>query len=120
MKVIDIKPLSTNALYNGRRWKTEDYRQYEAIIRLKLRNTKLVLNEKCQIFLYLEMGVSSKGADLTNTVKGFEDIISKIFKFNDNRVYQSYLKKVIVPKGAEYIKFDILDESKVNIKIEYL
>lgn len=118
---LKIKPLSTNALYTGRRWKTDEYRKYSRLIHAELnsRKTRLIVDDKAKLFLLMIVGVSNAGADLTNTVKGFEDIISKHYGFNDNRTLRSYLVKEKVKKGKEFIEFNIFDNSKIDVHIVY-
>lgn len=118
-KRIQVKPLSTNALYTGRRWKTQEYRNYNQLVLFHLKNTKLTLKEGSKVFLYIKVGVSYSGADLTNTVKGFEDIISKRYGFNDNRNFRTFLEKEVVKKGEEYIEFNIFENELIDIHITY-
>jgi Holliday junction resolvase RusA-like endonuclease len=54
-----------------------------------------------------EFGFSSKASDIDNPTKQITDILSKRYKFNDNQVYEMNLKKTIVPKGKEFIKWKI-------------
>ena len=44
---------------------------------------------------------------LKTRIKNFVDILSKKYHFNDSLIYRGIIEKVIVPKGKEYIKFEI-------------
>lgn len=52
-------------------------------------------------------GFSTKAADIDNPVKPFLDILQKKYGFNDSRVMEMNVKKVIVPKGKEFVEFTI-------------
>ena len=52
-------------------------------------------------------GFSNKASDLDNPVKVLTDILQKKYGFNDKDIYEMNVKKKIVKKGEEYIKFKI-------------
>lgn len=60
------------------------------------------------------MGVSSKNADLDNTIKQLQDIVTKFFKINDKRIYKIEAEKFDVKKGQEFIDFDIVDYEQTS------
>mgnify|MGYP000041016650 CR=1 FL=1 len=102
---INIKPLSVNACYRGRRFKNDKYKQYEKDVLAQLPKMSIPDGE---LEVHIQAGFSNKGSDLDNIAKIFIDILPKDYEFNDNRIYQLHLYKKIVPKGQEYISFDIL------------
>ena len=53
-------------------------------------------------------GLSFKGSDGDNCIKQFQDIISKKYGFNDNKIYHWDVWKVDVKKGEEFIEFEIV------------
>jgi len=57
--------------------------------------------------LELIFGFSNKLSDLDNPVKMFQDILQKKYGFNGSRIYELNIKKVIVQKGKEFIKFKL-------------
>jgi len=101
---INYKPLSVNDVWRGRRFKTPKYTQYERDISFMLPRMKI---PKGKLRVEFEFGFSSSGSDLDNPVKPFMDILQKKYKFNDSRVYEILLKKSIVKKGSEFIRFEI-------------
>jgi len=105
---IDVKPLSVNQVWQGRRFKTKAYKGYELEVMLKLPVSSLVIVCK-RLKLSLTIGVSSKNADLDNCVKPFLDILQKKYGFNDRYVYKIDMEKVDVAKGKEFIEFEIGD-----------
>ena len=103
---IQIKPLSVNQAWKGSRYKTNKYKIFERNVlyllpQIKIPDQRLQLN--------LEFGFSNRGSDLDNPLKMVQDILSKKYGFNDNLIYRTILDKVIVKKGEEYIKFEIIE-----------
>lgn len=104
MNKVDIKPLSANQSYRGVKYKTKEYLIYEKTLFYILPKIGEIPEK---IFLQLSVGYSSRSSDIDNCVKPFTDVLSKYYNFNDNRVYELNVKKEIVKKGEEYIKFKI-------------
>lgn len=104
MNRIEIKPLSVNNAWKGRRFKTQSYQIYEHSVLSLLRPMTI---PKGDLVLYLEWGFSSAGSDFDNPVKPFLDCLQKKYGFNDNRIVSAHIRKVKVVKGEEYIEFDI-------------
>lgn len=102
---MNIKPISVNDCWAGRRFKTPEYKRYEQELLLTLPAKKLPEGEFFR--LEIEVGFSSKGSDLSNVIKPLEDILQKRYGFNDNRVYSINMSKKIVKKGDEYFKVKI-------------
>lgn len=99
---IDIKPLSVNKLYTGKRYKTDDYRNYSNSLRW-------LLPKNIQIYpkmtISLIFGFENTSSDTDNPTKGFLDIISKFYGFNDKNVYKLIIEKQITKHP--FIKFNI-------------
>lgn len=101
---IDIKPLSVNCAFQGRRFKTDAYKQFERDVLFMLPKIKI---PDGKLSIKLELGFSNKLSDIDNPVKMIQDIFQKKYGFNDSIVYELHVKKVIVKKGSEYFKFEI-------------
>ncbi len=101
---LDIKPLSVNEAWQGRRVKTQKYRDFERSILFMLRPMEI---PKGKLEIYLKWGFSSAGSDWDNPIKPFQDCLQKKYNFNDNRVVRAIVEKVKVNKGCEYIEFKI-------------
>ena len=101
---IDIKPLSVNDAWQGRRFKTTDYTQYEMAILLMLPKKKL---PEPPYEIWFTFGFSNPASDIDNGVKPFVDILQKKYKFNDKEIYGMHIVKKIVPKGQEFVEFEI-------------
>lgn len=101
---LKIKPLSVNKAWQGRRFKTEEYKQYEKTVLLMLPNLFIPDDD---LHVSIEFGFSNNASDLDNPVKLFVDILQKKYGFNDSRIHQYSLKKKKTIKGADYIMFDI-------------
>ena len=105
MVKIDIKPLSVNECWRGRRQKTVKYLRYQNEMLFLLPN-KLVLPDPPFKVSY-EFGFSSRASDLDNPVKPLQDILSKKYKFDDKLIHEIHIIKTKVSKGKEYLKFKI-------------
>ena len=105
MNRVQIKPLSVNKAWRGgRRYKTEDYKRYEADLGFLLPHIDI---PEGKLEIHYIFGVSSKAFDYDNGIKQFQDVISKKYGFNDNRIYMATIEKIDVKKGEEYIEFEI-------------
>lgn len=106
MPEIKIKPLSVNRVWQGRRFKTQEYKRYERDVLLIL--PKAVDIPAGDLRVIYEFGLSSKAADWDNPIKPFQDILQKKYGFSDSRIIEGIVTKKMVKKGQEYIKFEIL------------
>ena len=112
MPIIKIKPLSVNDAWKGRRFKADQYKNFEkAVLYMLPRNLEIPEGD---LFVFLEWGFSSRGSDFDNPIKPFMDVLQKKYKFNDNQAYQAFIEKRIVKKGSEYIKFEIMPSHKIK------
>ncbi len=102
---IRIKPLSVNEAWQGQRFKTRNYQDYERRALLLL--PPILDIPAGDLSIVLEFGFSNRASDLDNPVKPIMDILQKRYGFNDAQVTQYQLIKKIVPKGSEYIAFSI-------------
>lgn len=101
---LNIKPLSVNKAFQGRRFKTNAYKEYEANMLSML--PELVVPEY-PLKLLIEVGFSSRASDLDNMLKQTIDILCKRYNFDDKHIYEIFARKVIVNKGCEFIAFRI-------------
>lgn len=106
---IKIKPLSVNAAWQGKRYKTKEYKSYEQELFWKLPDINIPEGELHIEFIF---GLSSKNADWDNPIKPFQDILQKKYGFDDKRIFSASVQKKIVKKGEEFISFFI---EKFNI-----
>lgn len=104
MHRINVKPLSVNDAYTGRRFKTDDKKHFDKDVSIQL--PKMSIPEGMLEVRYI-FGVYSKVSDCDNFIKAFQDCLSSNYGFNDNRIMKITAEKVYVSKGNEYIEFDI-------------
>ena len=102
---VEIKPLSVNEAWQGKRFKSKDYQNYEKEVLLKLHPHTFTVKQPIE--LNLLVGFSNSASDADNIVKPFVDILQKKYGFNDKFIYRLVVEKVIVKKGAEFIEFFI-------------
>ena len=73
LTTINIKPLSVNAAFKGRRYKTKDYQDFEKKCLFLL--PKLQVPKKGPYEVYYRFGFSSRNSDLGNPEKLISDIL---------------------------------------------
>ncbi|WP_413512206.1 hypothetical protein [Myroides odoratus] len=105
MITVNIKPLSVNSAWQGKRFKTPEYNSYEKAVLLMLPKRIEIPNSPFSITF--EFGVSSKLSDWDNPIKPFQDILCKKYGIDDRDIYRGTVSKVLVKKGEEYVKFKI-------------
>lgn len=103
---IPVKPLSVNQVWQGKRFKTGDYKAFEQLCGYAL-PPKIEIPDG-ELEVYYEFGVSNFRADVDNFIKPFTDILQKKYGFNDARIVEVRARKKLVAKGEEYIRFSIL------------
>ena len=101
---VKIKPLSVNEAWQGRRFKTPEYKQFERDCLLMLPSIKMP-SKPLQIAY--RFGFSNRLSDLANPEKLITDILCKKYCFNDRDIFRMILEKEIVLKGHEYFEFEI-------------
>ena len=102
---LQIKPLSVNSAWNGRRFKSDKYKAFESEMIYKLPNFKESIPEMIRIDFFF--GFSSKLADIDNPIKMVTDCLQKKYGFNDRDIWEMNVRKSIVPKGEEFIRIGI-------------
>ena len=103
---INIKPLSVNEAWQGRRFKTPKYNKYIKDMMLLLPSIKTNFDGKLE--LEITFGLSSVAADIDNPLKCFIDCLQKKYGFDDKMIYRLVVNKDIVKRGKEYIDFNII------------
>ncbi|MEE9532717.1 MAG: hypothetical protein V3W52_17195 [Syntrophobacteria bacterium] len=101
---VDIKPLSVNRAWQGRRYKTPEYNRYIADLMVILRPYNVPEGE---LSLTLTFGFSNKASDFDNPVKPFVDCLQKRYGFNDRMIKRCLIQVEHVKKGEEFIEWDI-------------
>ncbi len=102
--LINIKPLSVNQAWQGRRFKTKAYDKYIRDVMCLLRPLKV---SDGKLELEITFGLSNRAADIDNPLKCFIDVLQKKYNFDDKMIYRLIVNKDITKKGNEYIKFEI-------------
>lgn len=101
---LQIKPLSVNKCWQGKRFKTPEYKNYEKELMYRLPAFEV---PRGKLEIYFKWGFSSHSSDWDNPIKAFQDILQKKYKFNDKDVWRAIIEKEIVKKGNEFIEFEI-------------
>jgi len=102
MVLVQIKPLTVNQVWQGKRFKTPAYKGYEKAALILLPRMDI---PDGHLRLTITAGLSNAASDIDNIAKPFIDILQKKYGFNDKLIYQLILNKQIVKKGNEFIEF---------------
>ena len=115
---IEIKPLSVNDAWKGKRYKTDKYKKFQ-------HDLLLLLPRECEIpegelHIDIVFGFSNGGSDWDNPIKPFVDILQKKYGFNDNRIKSATVLVSKKKKGEESIGFLISphDTPCVNVNMQ--
>ena len=102
---IHEKPLSVNMAWQGKRFKTPVYKDYEKSMLLMMPKAKIDTDQMLRVEFFF--GFSNRASDLDNPVKLLMDIAQKKYSFNDKMVFELNVRKCIVKKGEEFIHMGI-------------
>ena len=101
---INIKPLSVNRAWQGRRFKTPEYKKFANDVAIMLKPMNI---PEGKLQIHFVFGFSSNLSDWDNPIKPFQDIMCGYYGIDDNRIYAAMIEKKVVPKGEEFIEFEI-------------
>ena len=104
---INLKPLSVNEAFKGRRFKTPKYKRFEKDLLMLL--PPLKIDFKAPLRVDITFGFSNTNSDIDNCLKAFLDVLQKKYGSNDRNIYQLNVKKEITIKGSESITFKITE-----------
>lgn len=102
---LNKKALSVNKAWQGKRFKTKEYKAYEKEMLLILPDIDFKPNDKMKV--KITFGYSNVLNDIDNGLKPLIDILQKKYNFNDRYIYDLRVKKEIVKKGEEFIQIQI-------------
>ena len=104
MTRINIKPLSVNEAWKGKRFKTDKYKEYQKTLLWLLPKIKIPAPP---YEIYFRFGFSSSLSDWDNPVKPTQDILCKKYGFDDRLIRRAIIETEKEKKGKEYIEFEI-------------
>lgn len=102
---LNEKALSVNQAWQGKRYKTATYLDYEKSILTRLPAGKV--DPDVMLRLEFFFGFSNAASDLDNPVKLLMDIAQKKYGFNDKMVFELNVRKCLVKKGFDFIEMGI-------------
>ena len=102
---INEKPLSVNLAWQGKRYKTPAYKDYEKAMLLRMPAYKVDPAQMLRVEFFF--GFSNQASDLDNPIKLLMDIAQKKYGFNDKNVFELNVRKCLVDKGDEFIQMGI-------------
>lgn len=108
---IEIKPLSTNEAWKGRRFKSQLYKDYEKELYYLLPPHIDIPEGKLEIHYIFYF--KNSHSDIDNPVKMFQDVLCKKYGFNDNRIFKITIEKIVSKNTG--VEFVIKEYNKINI-----
>lgn len=90
---LEIKPLSVNEAWQGKRFKTPEYKRYISNLLMILPASKKPIPEMIAIDIHFVF--TSRASDIDNPVKPLLDILQAKYKFNDSQIYELNITKSI-------------------------
>ena len=100
---LKIKPLSVNLAWQGKRFKTPAYKEYEKKVLSMLPNIEIKEFKQLKI----TYGFSNMMSDIDNPTKLVLDIMQKKYGVNDRDLIYLVLHKEKVSKGSEFIEIEM-------------
>ncbi len=100
---LKIKPLSVNKAWQGRKYKTPEYKKYE--IQMLRMLPDIEIKEFKQ--LKITYGFSNMMADIDNPTKLVLDILQKRYNVNDRDLIYLVLHKLKTKKNEEFIEIEL-------------
>ena len=85
MPKVNIKPLSVNRAWQGKRFKTPEYAKYRRDMILIL--PPLRIQKEQELRLEIIWGLSSKLMDIDNALKPFIDCLQDKYGFDDRNIF---------------------------------
>lgn len=114
LQKIDLRPLSVNEAWQGRRFKTKAYKEYEKNL-LSLLPQMKAIEKPYSVIIYFYFG--SPMRDIDNPVKLILDVMQKKWKWlNDRDIIQIKLKKFSTDKGNDHFYYRIESFNDKNLK----
>lgn len=125
MRKVGTKPISVNQCWQGRRYKTPEYKAYEKEVLMQLRPLPI---PDGPLAVTLKLWFTNAAADIDNPVKPILDILQKAYGFNDSRIYRLAVEKNVLRGGNGYFEFaidalpqaEITSDFEARIKVEEL
>lgn len=100
---LKVKPLSVNNAWQGKRFKTSAYKDYEKKVLYMLPNIEIKEFKQLKI----TYGFSNMMSDIDNPTKLVLDILQKKYGVNDRDLIYLVLHKQKTSKGSEFIEIEL-------------
>jgi hypothetical protein len=99
---LKIKPLSVNKAWQGKRYKSPEYKKYEIQVLRLLPDIEIKEFKRLKI----TYGFSNMMSDIDNPTKLVLDLLQKKYNVNDRDLIYLVLHKEKTKKGEEFIEID--------------
>jgi hypothetical protein len=100
---LNIKPLSVNKAWQGKRFKSPEYKKYEIQVLRMLPDIEIKEFKRLKI----TYGFSNMMSDIDNPTKLVLDLLQKKYNVNDRDLIYLVLHKEKTKKGEEFIEIEL-------------
>lgn len=106
---INLKPMSVNEAFKGRRFHTKEHKiWYNNLLLLLPQKKDIDFPIEPPYEIYLKFGFSSRSSDWDNPIKQVQDCLADRYNFNDKLIKRGIVDTEIVKKGKEFFEFKII------------
>lgn len=111
---LPLPAISTNKLYMGIKKRSGYYKTFrkKVLQYLATNYDASLVSLTGNLCMTLEVGFSSSLSDLSNAIKGIEDVLCEFYGFNDRQIVHIEMDKKLVDKGCEYMSIHIKKSRK--------
>lgn len=102
---VHVKALTVNQCWQGKRFKTPEYKNYEKEMLFAL--PKIIVPPG-KLKLIIQFGMSNLASDIDNCLKPTIDILQKKYWFNDRDIWELEVRKIKTDVGFEFITFEFI------------
>ena len=120
MHSIQIKPISVNEAYKGRRFKTPAHKLFNDKVDILLKKMRLPKIKPREPLYIIYRFYTSAAQDYDNNIKCFQDRLMQRLKTDDRYIYGAFIEKIVTKRGEEKIEFEIFKKKTLFLEAIFI
>ena len=100
---LEVKPLSVNAAYRGRRFRSSEYQDFKKQMEMALKQNPIKIPNSKYLKIFFDFGLSNNAADWDGPIKTAQDCLFEHIGLNDKVIRAGEVVTTMVDVGNEYI-----------------
>ena len=112
MYTLELKPISVNEAYKGRKWMTDKHREFKKVAAILLSRMDFPKLKEKEPFYIIYHFYTDASVDIDNMVKVVQDCITQCLGTDDRYIYGLYIEKHKIKRGNERIEFNIFQDKQ--------